>query len=594
MPVSTHTSSGENQIYLSVYKNCDDALLFWRTKVGGKWDRAIPGCLGFSIQRQRQDKHGNWKDTEILRNRVGFAAQPLPKRVEDTTYLSEPSDTWPFQRYDWTDHGATNGDTVRYRVVAMGSPSSGKPGNKRLPTLADSGWTDAITITGETGDGRFAAFFNRGHVMSQYIARIMRDQQLTKKQLMEKIKELEEPVRRFLSGELRGAMLRLLDEAIEDVNLDFYAALYELTDPELIQRLVQLRGRAHVVLANGSNKKGDGNSEARKTLKKAKVDVRDRMLGSKGLGHNKFALLYNHQTGKATKCWTGSTNWSASGLCTQLNNGLLVNDPKIAEIYSRQWDLLAEAGNAFTETLVSENNQSPKKAGDASVWFTRMSNPQKKDKKPGTDLKGLVKLIEGAKEMILYVMFQPGPQPLVSVLLKMRELYVKGVISTLIATNEEVFHLQNIDTTSKEYHNALIQPDGIGEDFGYWLKEVTRKEFLYPNQAPGIGHAITHAKMFVIDPFTDHCKVVTGSHNFSKSASENNDENFIVIEGNRELAEFYSVACLSTYEHYRYRAYLKDKKESGEEPWSHLDATPQWQGRYLSKRLISQLKLWVR
>jgi phosphatidylserine/phosphatidylglycerophosphate/cardiolipin synthase-like enzyme len=389
-------------------------------------------------------------------------------------------------------------------------------------------------------------------------------------------------------------MLRLLDEAIEDVHLDFYAALYELTDPELIQRLVQLRGRAHVVLANGSNKKGDGNSEARKTLKKAKVDVRDRMLGSKGLGHNKFALLYNHQTGKATKCWTGSTNWSASGLCTQLNNGLLINDPKIAEIYSRQWDLLAEAGDAFTETLLSENNQSPKKAGDASVWFTRMSNPEKKDKNPGTDLKGLVKLIEGAKEMILYVMFQPGPQPLVSILLKMRELYVKGVISTLIATNEEVFHLQNIDTTSKEYHNALIQPDGIGEDFGYWLKEVTRREFLYPNQAPGIGHAITHAKMFVIDPFTDHCKVVTGSHNFSKSASEANDENFIVIEGNRELAEFYSVACLSTYEHYRYRAYLKDKKERGEEPWSHLDATPQWQGRYLSKRLISQLKLWVR
>ncbi|MDH2351188.1 TIGR04141 family sporadically distributed protein [Bradyrhizobium sp. SSUT112] len=75
---------------------------------------------------------------------------------------------------------------------------------------------------------------------------------------------------------------------------------------------------------------------------------------------------------------------------------------------------------------------------------------------------------------------------------------------------------------------------------------------------PGVGHAITHSKMIVIDPFSDDCKVVTGSHNFSASASEQNDDNFVVVHGNRSLAEAYSVACLATYEHYSWRALLPD------------------------------------
>lgn len=79
------------------------------------------------------------------------------------------------------------------------------------------------------------------------------------KDIKNHIKDLEEPLRRFLSGELRVALLNLRDEVIADAALSRCAALYELDDAELEGRLEQLRGRAHVVLANGSNKKGDGN-----------------------------------------------------------------------------------------------------------------------------------------------------------------------------------------------------------------------------------------------------------------------------------------------------------------------------------------------
>lgn len=60
----------------------------------------------------------------------------------------------------------------------------------------------------------------------------------------------------------------------------------------------------------------------------------------------------------------------------------------------------------------------------------------------------------------------------------------------------------------------------------------------------------------MIDPFSEHATVVSGSHNFSTSASTKNDENFIVITGDRALAQAYTVNIICAYEHYRWRAFL--------------------------------------
>jgi len=205
-----------------------------------------------------------------------------------------------------------------------------------------------------------------------------------------------------------------------------------------------------------------------------------------------------------------------------------------------------------------------------------------------------VGLVNSAQSVILYVMFQPGVEPLASILLKAQnsDVIVKGVVSTVTSQNAEKFTLLGVDRESKVYRTALIQPEGIGRDFSAWVQEVTRQQFLFPPQHPGIGHAITHAKMIVIDPFSDDCKVITGSHNFSKSASENNDENFVVIHGNRAVAEAYAVACVATYEHYRWRAYVKEKSIANEPIWDHLSAIPAWQNEYLTDEVKKTLSLW--
>ena len=592
MATNIENKTGQDLLRLTCYQNCDDVQLCWRTGQGNKIDVPIPGCLGFKIERQRKDKEGNWSTVEVLRNRVGF--DPNPPASADGDSRSEPSSVWPFQRYDWTDHGANNGETVRYRVCAMKLPAAGgEVGTVELEEIADTGWTPSIEVEAYAGGG-VSAYFNRGAVMSQYVARVARKNNWKPADIKANIKELQEPLRRFLSGELRVALLNLLDEAIGDFDAEIYVALYELSDKELIDKLCLLRGRAHVILANGSDKQsgGDGNAAARENLQEKGVDVHDRLLGSKGLGHNKFIVLARNGGQNPVKVWTGSTNWSASGLCTQLNNGILIEDPVMAQHYLDQWKEIEKAGSTFTDKLVSRNAASPYKSGSIDAWFTRVRNKSTKNTVTAKDIQTLIGLVNSAQDCILYVMFQPGTEPLASILAKAQNIYVRGVVSTVTPQANEAFSLKGVGPGTKGYETGLVQPDGIGRTFGWWTKEVTRNQFLFPNFNPGIGHAITHAKMFVIDPFGPNCKVVTGSHNFSVAASEGNDENFVVISGNQQLAEAYAVACMATYAHYRWRAYVKDKMDAGQEIWDHLNKADVWQGSRLTPSEKQHVQLW--
>jgi hypothetical protein len=250
--------------------------------------------------------------------------------------------------------------------------------------------------------------------------------------------------------------------------------VYELSDEELIGKLKLMKGRAHVVLSNGSDKGGDGNSDAREELKAAHVDVYDRILGSKGLGHNKFAVVVSSKDDKAMKAWTGSTNWSPTGLCTQANNGILFNDPSVAGLYLDQWRRLRDAGSDFTSDLVGANAKSPRSIDGIDVWFTRVRNKSKKNVGQGIDIEALIGHVQNAKQMILYVMFQPGPDPLADIVKKSGEIYVRGVVSTVTADNREKFTLRGIDVESHEYETSLVQPEGIVKSFSDWVGRLHR------------------------------------------------------------------------------------------------------------------------
>lgn len=582
-------------VTVSAIANCDDALVFWTI------EKAITNCWGFAVERERKDDDGNVTRV-VLDNRMGFA-KDHPKSGDH-----RPSTEWPFQRFSWADHSVDSGDKVRYRVVPMIHDGTGL--HQDLTERSD--WTKWLELSGDAGN-KTSAFFNRGLVISQFMSRYLEKLRVdnglaTRLDALKKFKadlgKHELPIRIFLSGILRTEMLDILERARKDKG-HVFGALYELDDDELVEALGKLGTRGHLVLANGSIKpkkgetaaaarKRDQNKDARKVLEAKKLEVHDRMVSPGALGHNKFLVLTDANK-KPRAAWTGSTNWTSTGLCTQINNGLLVANPDFANLYFEQWGRLRDAGSAFPKDLVTANSKpKPVTLGDsrASVWFSRTSGK--------VDLDALDDVVNAAQDAVLFLMFQPGGAATLGSIRKRLQnpgkLYIKGVVSTLPSENtDETDHVDVAvvgDGKRRGLSLDIVQPEGIKTPFASWAANVTRNEFI-PLQGGVVGFAIVHSKLIVIDPFTNPV-VVTGSHNFSGSASTKNDENFVIIKKNGDLALEYAAHILAVYQHYRWLAFVNDQQRKGKNPTGLLRETDEWQNSHLKGPAKREIEFWAR
>ncbi|MBI3715356.1 MAG: hypothetical protein HY255_05130 [Betaproteobacteria bacterium] len=535
---------------IAAIANGDSTLVVWKSET-----RA--GCLGYQVEREltRQGQ----TTTAPLNNRLGFGAD------SGTPGEQKPSSVWPFRRFSWSDHDVQWGDKVRYRVT----PVYDNGGVNEVRNTEAGDWSDsAMEVTSEAGN--YAVFFNRAVLLSQFMSRALNgDFSVANLKKFKNGLSQESKLRTFLGGNIREALLGLLTQVDQDAKCELYLALYELTDPDLIAWLCKLGPRVHIVLSNGSDKSkydpadpktGDENWKARAALNDAGCEVIDRMLASAGLGHNKFAVV--RKNGNNLRVWTGSTNWTPTGLCTQMNNALVCYDPSVGDLYYKQWQLLKDApgpGKAFFPPKMMKSNDvaHPIANSQDEVWFVRTSKRQ--------DLDRLQALLGEAQQSIAFLMFSPGSDGVLQEVLSVRnakpDLFVFGVVNDL-KTPSAASGMSSLISGQEEsqYPFSIVEPDGINMDLHDWAAEITHKQFVGNAKGPTIGHAIVHSKVLVIDAMGDDPIVITGSHNFSKSASTKNDENLIVIRGNKVLAQHYLVNIFAVYDHYRWNQVANTKK----------------------------------
>jgi phosphatidylserine/phosphatidylglycerophosphate/cardiolipin synthase-like enzyme len=515
---------------LVVYVNADDALIEWTV------DALDSGCRGFAIQRILGAGAPAWLDN--------FAP---PGKLAQKPGVHQTSADWPFRRFSWTDHSVPAGTAVSYRVVPV---FSGPPDETQA-----SEWSPPRTLRAGDGNG-YAAHFNRGFLISQFMSRYLDEHYpgVDRDAALAKFKndigtQLDDTLRVFLSGNLRTTMLGLLSGAQQ-----LYGALFELADEELVRGLVALGPHAHIVLANGSISKGktetlaqararDENAAARARLKAAGVEVSDRFVAPGALAHNKFLVLAD-AAGAPLRVWTGSTNWTPTGLCTQLNNGLLVDDPAVATLYLAQWHALQAAGSSHPAAMTAANATATT-VGRATVQFTRAARK--------VDLGALAEIVSGANEGLLFLMFSPGGAGVLADVQALAaakpDVLLRGVVSELPpgADGKLRVTLFGAGATPDSHLYDVIEPEGL-HSTARWAEEITHKQFV-----SDVGFAIVHSKVLVVDPFSDTPAVVTGSHNFSLSASSENDENFVAIRGDSALAEAYAVNIENAWRHYSVR-----------------------------------------
>ena len=568
------------------FANNDIAYIWWRRAA------KLPNCLGFSVHRIDSANH-----EEALPAFVGFkpGLPGQPHKLSNT-------DVWPIQSFQWKDVYAPPG-TYRYRIVPMLGPDT----EALQPDVANALLTNAVTISGDYGD--LQAYFNVGLISTQAVARRLRKlvaAGLYPNRLDALKGEIARPgseIRKTLAGDvLDKGVLALLARAGGSAKGSCKLALYELTDGELRDAIVVLAGKKRLALclANADStvqttdaqgkthttKVKDGtNAAARAALKAKAVNLVDRFVPSSGIGHNKF-VVYADAQGKNQRVLTGSTNWTATGLCSQTNNALLIRNAAIADGYRKYWDWLVwdaaqtpVQGKDLRDWDGAAPLQTDVDKGSVTVWFSPNTARKTKDETvTPPDLAEVFSLILAAQHGVLFLAFNPGTPSCLEVVRQKAEamkaagqpFYVRGAVTDPAPLGQFATFLTKRDAT--------VAPDvlvsgvaGVPDDFSYWEQELYK-----------IGHAVIHDKILVIDPFTPHCVVVTGSHNLGYKASYQNDENLVIVKGHRRLAAAYAAHVLDVTNHFAWRYKLSALQKQGRmaQAWGDLDDSDAWQNKY--------------
>jgi phosphatidylserine/phosphatidylglycerophosphate/cardiolipin synthase-like enzyme len=557
----------------------------------------------------------SWRDLTLRKRRNGLARRPTDVRVRyeiravgDLAEGMEPApDPTPklvtVTKRD--EAGVPLRDADDKLIKEVVKAYTGKP--RPLGYLGEPVQTNDILITSRRGI--FTSTFTNGILAAQWLKNVLlEDGVIEPDELFSKISKPGDPHRNYLAGDL----LPLLHEFLARPGR-FFLALYELDDPELLKILLDNAPKLQLILANTSAENGvwdKRNSHARKALIEAGVAIQHRMFNSSAhIGHNKF-VVHVPQDGGTRSVLTGSTNWTSTGVAGQTNNMLVIENDDIADGYLDYWNRMREDALDVPDPFgapMSGSHQSPRFRldnekpihavhGDVRIetWFSpNMQRVSKGTKRP-PDLAEVFRRMRFAKEAILFLAFYPAQKGTDSIVreaidigIQDTQLIVTGAVSSAQAMPNYVPGEKN-DPDDDSDDSDAISPHVFTEGNVSIVRAaaIDDRELLAdfgaePLTAKGKIGAIIHDKLVVIDPLSPDCTVILGSHNLGYKASYCNDENLLIVTGDRALAEAYAVHILDVYDHYRFRASEAELRKKHKKGWSgHLDSDDSWLDAY--------------
>ena len=509
------------------------------------------GLLGFAIEKQQGSKP--WL---FLFNSLTFPG----KTHTFPQFHATPSDLAPLQKFRWADYAVNPGVTIHYRVhLAYGTADA--------PLLGEF-----LEVTISTDNGLPAGqnvIFNRAVAASQAFQRKFADvDALLSANKKLPIEEWPDAPRQWLENGLLARLLGFIERA-EDGQWALDIAIYEYQLQVIVdavnaafERGVKLRVLYHAQPDEDTTALNEASLE-----KIPAANKRGRV--THNIFHNKFMVLSRlnaagqHQP-EAVLC--GSTNFTANGVYRQANVVHVLDDAQVGASYlqtfEQVWTTPADVG-ATRKWLTENNPMQPDQALFAG--FSPRSGQG--------DLREFVEIINAAKKDLLFVTAFALPDEVLNALLGQPhdDILRYGLQNTVSRITG--FHA---DRTAQFAATALLNTGLEG-----WLKE---------NMKGQKGNLLVHTKAIVIDFTSDSPTIISGSHNLSEAASNGNDENYLIIRGDTDLADRYGLELLRFYEHYRFRYFAKKLSLKQVRPLAPDDS---WTDDYYLKgdlRMLSRLR----
>lgn len=277
-----------------------------------------------------------------------------------------------------------------------------------------------------------------------------------------------------------------MQEAINDARISIDVAIFNISLYSIEQALLQAHKRGvKVRMVMESDNMTD---EVPLALIAAGIPVVGDL--REGLMHNKFMII------DQTDVWTGSMNFTTSGVYQDNNNVIRLTSPRVVKDYLREFEEMFK-NNYFGPDVVAETPYQSITMDDSrlEVYFSPDDRVARR----------IAALLRGAKDSIHVMAYSFTANDFGDIL---RQKAQDGLTVTGVMDESQIE-----SNTGTEYDS---------------FKQLGLQ--IYPDGNPGL----MHHKVFIIDREI----VITGSYNFTASAERTNDENVLIFFDKR-IAAFY-------------------------------------------------------
>jgi len=471
------------------------------------------GLMGFAIQRTDFIE----SETFWLRGNKTFASIRPSTGIEDAS-----SREHPFQAFQWADYSAKPGYRYRYRVI----PMYGTPGALIEKTAT------SITIHAEPLSGsRHNVHFNRGAIASQAF---------TKRFPGMTLDDAGPPAYTWLARDLLPALLGFIGQA-KDSTYSLRAAIYELHRPEVLAAFKAAAGSGadvKIIYHAKDDETGRANEEQidKAGLRSLCVPRRNAKLM-----HNKFIVL--SKGGKPTWVWTGSANFSRNALYGQLNVGLAVHNRAVAKAFLEYWialqpDPTIEGLKDWAET------HNPLPPEDDSDSITPVFSPHR-----GLGVFNWWIDLASVPDKPLFMTFPFG------IVRDFRPVFDKndGVLRFALLDK----YVNGGNASSRAAAIAEIERIRRHPNVGMALGQRIFVDWIdgwHQESRPiGVNVNWVHTKFMLVDPLGSRPVTFSGSANWSEASVTTNDENMLVVRGDKRVADIYFGEFMRLFAHHRFR-----------------------------------------
>jgi len=456
----------------------------------------------------------------------------------------------PIQGFQWADYSAKPGYKYTYTIAAL----------KGEPAALETFLSVSVNITTESPNAvKHDVYFNRGTAASQEYARRFGN--------LAPDKVPNNAAFEWLSRGLYEAMVEYV-ETCKPGKHSLRIAAYEFHYEPFLQVLKAAVDRKVDIQIVYDARKADPKEKNEAAIAKCKLKkvCTPRTEGKSFIAHNKFMVKLEDGTPKCV--WTGGTNFSEGGIFGHSNVAHVIEDKDLAQSYMDYWTELA--GDPATPDIREQTEiLSPQPDNPPTVGVTPVFSPR-------TNLDALNyygDLAMGAADAIFMTfafginqifknVYSDSTAPFRLALLEKKTRAFKKTeeaakkaeekaIQDLRNMPENVFAIGNFITTNK---------------FDGWLKEKLT--------GLNVNVRYIHNKFMLLDPLGDDPIVIAGSANFSDASTKDNDENMVIVRGNKRIADIYLGEFMRLFSHYSFRESLTWRKPN--DPPKPLITTDDW------------------